>query len=219
MANVISQSVLSGELGKNQKILSGELTKNQKVLSGDFKEKIVTLARWGKITGDIYSQQDLIDLLEQYKSVVTSIVLEQNGYEVTINYIDENGESASITLPLSWALNRIRYVYRNGLAQDILGLVESSEQGSIPIPGGSITLTIPEYVVWVNDGTIDGRLIRLPTSDGLGGAIIALKDYLVNNYTSSNDLAPVALSGDINDLTQSEFFILNCGSSTEVIGG
>ena len=216
---IISQSVLSGNVEKNQKVLSGDLSANQKVLSGTLGERITTIAKWGKITGDIYSQQDLITLLDQCQNVVTGFVEEPNGEDITVTYLDTNGVENTVTLTKSYVLDRLRYVYRNGQMQDVLAIFETSDIYSLPVPTGVINVTVPEYVVWVNDGSFDGRMIKMATAEGTANGITALKDYIVNNYATNDSLADVATSGDISDLVQQGYFILDCGSSTRVVGG
>lgn len=107
---IISQSVLSGNVEKNQKVLSGDLSANQKVLSGALGERITTAAKWGKITGDIYSQQDLITLLDQYQNVITGFVEEPNGEDITVTYLDTNGVENTVTLTKSYVLDRLSAV-------------------------------------------------------------------------------------------------------------
>lgn len=43
----------------------------------------------------------------------------------------------------------------------------------------------------------------------------ALSKSLIHLYETDANLAPVAYSGDISDLTQQEYFILDCGTSTK----
>lgn len=47
-------------------------------------------------------------------------------------------------------------------------------------------------------------------------AITGLQDAL-DSKVATEDLAVVAFSGDVKDLTQTEVLIINCGTSTEVI--
>lgn len=217
---IISQSVLSGNVEKNQKVLSGDLSANQKVLSGTLGEIITTAAKWGKITGDIHSQQDLITLLDQCQNVITGFVEEPNGEDITVTYRSAtSGAENTVTLTKSYVIDRLRYVYRNGQMQDVLAIFETSDIYSMPVPTGVINVTVPEYAVWVNDGSFDGRTIKMATAEGTAEGILALKDYIVNNYAPNDSLADVATSGDISDLVQQEYFILDCGSSTRVVGG
>ena len=196
---IISQSVLSGNAEKKQKILSGKLEKNQKVLSGNVAEKITTNAKWGKITGDINTQEDLITLLEDYKNVVTQVELSLDGESVTFYLRTPTGGVSEVTVPLDWILNRIKRVENeSGEYEDILYLQEFSEVFSSTGSGGTVTFNFPELIFWLNDGSIDGRSLPLATKQGIINMLLALKNYIDSNVGES---AWGAITGDISDQT------------------